>query len=438
MMADGGGARRLDSWKAIASYLNRDERTVRRWERELGLPIRRLPAGPGRSVFAYVAEVEEWLRSRSIELGPEPALVAEAAEVMDDIAGSAPPAATRSRRPALLVAAAVVVLSLLATWANLRRADHPPARVRITPDGVTAIDRRGAVQWRYPFSTDYGWAIATLDLAEPWRVFDGAHPGAYAVTSFKVRRSDEQTESGELFAFTADGKVERKFSFDDTVAIGGSTYRAPWAITSFAVDESNDRRLTAVAAHHYIWNPGIVAVLDDHFARLGTFYNDGWIEAVRWLAPNRLLIAGFSNTYDGGMAALLDPTAPGGIDGQGPEPAGSARFCTSCPRGAPLRMLILPRSDLNRATHSPFNRVFIQDLGDRILLRTIEVPGLTPRPPADVIYEFRRSLDLISATYSDEYLSQWRRLGSTGNSSKTPQSYRQWEPATGWRTIKVP
>ena len=33
---------RLDSWKAIAEYLQRTERTVRRWEQELGLPVRRV------------------------------------------------------------------------------------------------------------------------------------------------------------------------------------------------------------------------------------------------------------------------------------------------------------------------------------------------------------------------------------------------------------
>ena len=32
---------RLDSWKEIAAYLNRGVRTVRRWEREEGLPVHR-------------------------------------------------------------------------------------------------------------------------------------------------------------------------------------------------------------------------------------------------------------------------------------------------------------------------------------------------------------------------------------------------------------
>lgn len=55
------GSLRLDSWKAIAAYLGRDERTVQRWERKLGLPVRRLPGGRGTSVFAYAAELDAWL-----------------------------------------------------------------------------------------------------------------------------------------------------------------------------------------------------------------------------------------------------------------------------------------------------------------------------------------------------------------------------------------
>jgi tetratricopeptide (TPR) repeat protein len=52
--------RRLDSWKEIASFFGRDERTVNRWEKELGLPIHRLPGTKGR-VYAYVEELSAWL-----------------------------------------------------------------------------------------------------------------------------------------------------------------------------------------------------------------------------------------------------------------------------------------------------------------------------------------------------------------------------------------
>ena len=53
---------RLDSWKAIASYLNRDLATARRWEKGLGLPVHRV-GGVGRSVFAYSTEIDAWLQS---------------------------------------------------------------------------------------------------------------------------------------------------------------------------------------------------------------------------------------------------------------------------------------------------------------------------------------------------------------------------------------
>jgi tetratricopeptide (TPR) repeat protein len=58
---------RLDSWKEIAAFFGRDERTVNRWEKELGLPVHRLPGTRGR-VYAYTDELSDWLAaSRSVE-----------------------------------------------------------------------------------------------------------------------------------------------------------------------------------------------------------------------------------------------------------------------------------------------------------------------------------------------------------------------------------
>ena len=50
---------RLDSWKEIAVFFGRDERTVNRWEKELGLPVHRLPGTKGR-VYAYADELLAW------------------------------------------------------------------------------------------------------------------------------------------------------------------------------------------------------------------------------------------------------------------------------------------------------------------------------------------------------------------------------------------
>ena len=52
--------KRLDSWKEIALFFGRDERTVNRWEKDLGLPIHRLPGTKGR-VYAFADELSAWL-----------------------------------------------------------------------------------------------------------------------------------------------------------------------------------------------------------------------------------------------------------------------------------------------------------------------------------------------------------------------------------------
>jgi len=52
----------LNSWKEVAQYVGRSERTIQRWEREFGFPVHR-PAGKLRSsVIAVAAEIDEWIR----------------------------------------------------------------------------------------------------------------------------------------------------------------------------------------------------------------------------------------------------------------------------------------------------------------------------------------------------------------------------------------
>ena len=70
---------RLDSWKAIATYLGRGVRTVQRWEREEGLPVHRLAHEKRGSVYAHRDEVDAWWESRRITLAnPTPAIPATA------------------------------------------------------------------------------------------------------------------------------------------------------------------------------------------------------------------------------------------------------------------------------------------------------------------------------------------------------------------------
>jgi hypothetical protein len=55
----------LESWKQIAAYLDRSERTVRRWETHEGLPVHRREHEKQDTVFAYRHELEAWSRLRT-------------------------------------------------------------------------------------------------------------------------------------------------------------------------------------------------------------------------------------------------------------------------------------------------------------------------------------------------------------------------------------
>lgn len=62
---------RLESWKEIAAYLGRDDRTAKRWEKTRGLPVHRLP-GVRSGVFAFPEEIERWQRQKSAEAESSP------------------------------------------------------------------------------------------------------------------------------------------------------------------------------------------------------------------------------------------------------------------------------------------------------------------------------------------------------------------------------
>jgi TolB-like protein len=56
--------KRLDSWKEIAAYLNRDVTTVQRWEKREGMPVHRHVHDKRGSVYALNPELDAWLQSR--------------------------------------------------------------------------------------------------------------------------------------------------------------------------------------------------------------------------------------------------------------------------------------------------------------------------------------------------------------------------------------
>src|SRR6478672_369361 len=58
--------RRLESWKEIAAHFGRRVRTVQRWEKEEGLPVRRHAHRLRGTVYALPEELDGWWATRSV------------------------------------------------------------------------------------------------------------------------------------------------------------------------------------------------------------------------------------------------------------------------------------------------------------------------------------------------------------------------------------
>mgnify|MGYP003581028963 CR=1 FL=1 len=65
-------ADRLDSWKDIASYLQRDVSTVQRWEKREAMPVHRHVHDKLGSVYAFRSELDVWWRGRRPHLAHPP------------------------------------------------------------------------------------------------------------------------------------------------------------------------------------------------------------------------------------------------------------------------------------------------------------------------------------------------------------------------------
>jgi TolB-like protein/Flp pilus assembly protein TadD len=124
---------KLESWKEIAAYLGRSPRTVQRWERLEGLPVHRLQHDKLGSVYAYRSELDAWWEARRTTLGSaEPEPEEEEAAAAEAPAGAQPPAVAMALRRWVLLAFAILLVSLgLYFSATIRRVEEPRRATRL-------------------------------------------------------------------------------------------------------------------------------------------------------------------------------------------------------------------------------------------------------------------------------------------------------------------
>jgi len=186
---------RLNSWKEIAAYLNRGARTVQRWEREEGLPVRRLRHDKLGSVYAYKSELDAWWASRGEKLQKTQAV-------------PVPTGAGPARRRKLFWAALAVVLLLaggFTAWRYSGLGGPGSPRLQITP--LTSYP--GYEGWS-TFSPDgqqvaFGWEGEKQDNLDIYAKYIGVDPPLRLTTDPTPDTDPAWAPEGRSIAFLRRG-----------------------------------------------------------------------------------------------------------------------------------------------------------------------------------------------------------------------------------------
>jgi Tol biopolymer transport system component len=267
----------LDSWKEIAAYLQRDARTVRRWEQDEGLPVHRHQHRARSSVYAYPSELDAWRAARKPD------------------GKSANQARLRPRSTRLAAAAAVGLMTLLSAGGGRfvgmgisAQATDGQRRERVVWSG-DAVDSFGRVSPDGRFITYVDWATCNVMVRD---LVDATDRPLTANTL-----SDPCAGSGGYSVTSPDGRTVA-YAWDDHAA------RRRQIVLS---------RLDGVDGPHQLF------ALDDSDA--GSLRPHDWSPDGRWLAlrisrPDRTSQLGLLSLVDGRFRPLKSftwGTTPGSV-----------------------------------------------------------------------------------------------------------------------------
>lgn len=216
--------RKLDSWKEIADYLDREVRTVQRWEKTEGLPVHRHEHQKKSTVYAYTSELDEWRNKRQPKDDPE----ADAAFVpepdvandgtlpsIEDTHGTAfPGPSTEENAPrhkrlgrwlgVAALGASLVALLSITFWTMRHAAPRPGAKVRLVviPFSNLSGDSK----------QDYFSAGLTDEMITRLGSLDPQHLGVIAAASSNALAGKPIAEIGRALdvQYALEGSVRRE------------------------------------------------------------------------------------------------------------------------------------------------------------------------------------------------------------------------------------
>jgi len=445
----------LDTWQEIAAYLGVSVREAQYWEKQVGMPVHRMPGKKPR-VRAHPAELDAW-RTR-VSLAGSGSSVVSANEATPagaangrEAGGNADSPTQRLSRRALLgsVAGAGALSVAGAAWIFRRRA-AVPVRAGVVGNTLCAWDEAGRQIWTYRFPEALRDQSADPELLRlPGRrvqMADLRGDGArQIVCAVGFSQGVGQPDREEVYCLASAGELLWRYKPGLAFTFGDTRFSGPWGFRDMLIVSSARQKVVWLAVAYWNWMPGAVVALDPEGRATVKFISAGNVYALA-IASNHgrncILAGGVNNEYACAALAALDEDAAPACS---PQARGSRFECVDGPKGQPARYFLFPPSDVTTASDRPYNMVVrIDNVNDDLLVRTREIPG---DENINAIYRLSRGLEPIDVAFDDNWAAHHRRLQQEGKLNHSladcphlnrPTLVRRWEPKSGWTTLSVP
>jgi hypothetical protein len=347
MAKEEGSRRLLSSWKEVATHLGCDKRTCYRWEKSLGLPVRRVEGASRSRVFAYADEIDRW-REERLGGGPGPGnrpaskAVAKALPLMGLVSVG-------------LVAAVLFIPKLLGS--------RPPSDFHIRGSVLSVLDDKGRELWKYDTGLEN---LETEAIYRQYFQFRRINPENWAAVLphlvikdldgdgrpevlFSTQTQDEFNE-GELICFGSRGDIRWRIRTGREMRFGEENFSADYRIHGLVVaDLDGDGRSEIVVDSFHRPNfPCQLLVLDNAGKTLGEYWSSGQfmdivVHDLDGDGKPEIIAGGTNNEYRSGVLAVFRADR---VHGASPQSL-DHYVCQRLDPGTQEFFVFLPRADVD-------------------------------------------------------------------------------------------